>query len=485
METASGFSAGRLSGACLPGVHRASREIFQGKETMKVVIVGAGEVGFYIAQKLSEEGQDVVLIDKDPEKITRITEALDVQAYLGSGTSPNILKEAGIREADLLVAATDSDEVNLISCLLVRNLSPYMVKVARVRNQEYLDEKELLGPDLLGIDRLINPESVMVETIRELMEVPGACDVIELGDGRIRLIGFTIREDSALAGRKLLSLQGLESKFLIGAIVRRTQVIIPHGQDAIEAEDLVYVVVKNNELGDVLEIFGLGEERPRRVIIVGAGQAGMELASLLDKTKIAVKLIEKDKDRCVELAQELGHIVVINGDGTDKELLQEENIKGVDFLVALTEDEESNVLMSLLAKGLGARKTISRVSKLGYIPLVSEIGIDAVVSSRLSAVRAILRYIRRGKILSAAPLKGEHAEVLEAEALETSDIVNVPLSQAGFPKDALVGAIVRGEEIIVPRGESVIMPKDRLIIFALARVIPRLEKLLTVKLEYF
>lgn len=452
---------------------------------MKIIIVGAGEVGFHIAQRLSEEGQDVVLIDKDPRQIKRITENLDVQAFLGSGTSPNLLKNSGIETADMLVAATDSDEVNLIACLLARNLNQYMLKVARVRNQEFLQEKELLGQRSLDIDHIINPQSLMVKTILSLMEVPGASEVIDFVDGRVKLIGFTIKKDSPFKDRQLLSFKDLEEKLLVGAIVRRNQVMIPRGSDTIQEHDLIYVVARNDELNDVLGLFDIKEETLRRVIIIGAGQTGMALATALDQSKVNVKIIDKDSEKCADLAEKLERVIVINGDGADKNLLQEENIGDVDFMVAITGDEANNILISLLAKGLGAKKTITRVSKLSYIPLVSAIGIDTVVSPRLSAVRAILQYIRRGKVISVAPLKGEQAEAIEAEALETSDIVNIPLSKVKFPKGAIVGAIVRGEQIIIPRGDSVIMPKDRLIIFALEQVVPKLEKLLTVKLEYF
>ena len=452
---------------------------------MKIIIVGAGEVGFHIAQRLSEEGQDVVLIDKDPRQIKRITENLDVQAFLGSGTSPNLLKNSGIETADMLVAATDSDEVNLIACLLARNLNQYMLKVARVRNQEFLQEKELLGQRSLDIDHIINPQSLMVKTILSLMEVPGASEVIDFVDGRVKLIGFTIKKDSPFKDRQLLSFKDLEEKLLVGAIVRRNQVMIPRGSDTIQEHDLIYVVARNDELNDVLGLFDIKEETLRRVIIIGAGQTGTALATALDHSKVNVKIIDKNSERCADLAEKLERVIVINGDGADKNLLQEENIGDVDFMVAITGDEANNILISLLAKGLGAKKTITRVSKLSYIPLVSAIGIDTVVSPRLSAVRAILQYIRRGKVISVAPLKGEQAEAIEAEALETSDIVNIPLSKVKFPKGAIVGAIVRGEQIIIPRGDSVIMPKDRLIIFALEQIVPKLEKLLTVKLEYF
>ncbi|MBN1849996.1 MAG: Trk system potassium transporter TrkA [Deltaproteobacteria bacterium] len=452
---------------------------------MKIIIVGAGEVGFHSAQKLSEENQDVVLIDKDPEKIKRITENLDVQAILGSGTSPGMLKSAGISEANMLVAATDSDEVNLIACLLARSLNKYIVKVARVRNSEYLEEEGLFSQDLLGIDQIINPEVEMVQTIRNLMLVPGASDMIDFLDGRIKLVGHTIKADSPFVNRQLQSFRELGGKVLMGAIVRGEEVFIPHGKDTLQANDLVYVVVRTNELSDLFQFLGVKDEALNRVIIVGGGATGTALALSLDKTRLNVKLIEKNSTRCNELVEKLEHVIVINGDGTDKDLLQEENIREVDFMVAITGDEESNVLISLLAKGLGAKKTIARINKSSYIPLVSAIGIDIVVTLRLSAVRAILQYIRRGKIISVAPLKGEHAEVIDAEALETSDIVHKPISELKFPKGALIGAIARGDETFIPHGESVIEPKDRLIIFALHKVIPKLEKMLTVKLDYF
>jgi len=452
---------------------------------LKIIIVGAGEVGYHIAQKLSEENQDVFLIDKDPEKIRRITENLDVQAILGSGTSPETLRASGIKEAEMLVAATDSDEVNLFACLLAKNLNPYILKVARVRSPEYLEEKELFSQDFLGVDRIINPVSAMVEQIRSLMTVPGASDVVSFEEGRVKLIGITVKPDSPFVDRQLASFRGVEGKVLVGAIMRGEQVFIPRGEDTIRANDLVYLVVKGNAVPYEFGFFREGEKEGGRVIIVGGGVTGTALAGALEQTKMNVKVIEKDAQKCTALSEKLKKAIVLHGDGTDKDLLQEENIRDVDFMVAVTGDEEDNVLISLLAKGLGAKKTITRVNKLSYIPVVSAIGIDTVVSTRLSAVRAILRFIRKGRIISAVPLKGEHAEAIEAEALETSDIVNVPLSQVKFPKGALVGAIVRGEEIIIPRGDSIIRPKDRLIILALQKVVPKLEKLLTVKLDFF
>ncbi|EFK06091.1 putative potassium transporter peripheral membrane component [delta proteobacterium NaphS2] len=452
---------------------------------LKVIIVGAGEVGFHIAQRLSEENQDVVLIDKEPEQIKRVSDNLDVQAFLGSGTSPRILKDTGVGEANMLLATTDSDEVNLISCVIAKNLNPHMIKVARLRNEEYIKEITLLDKDHLGIDHVINPQSEMVRSIQRLMEIPGASEVIDFVEGRVKLIGVMVEEKSPFANRKLHSFTKAEGQILVGAILRKNQVIIPHGNDSILAGDLVYLVARNRELDKTLSLFGIKEESLRRIIIIGAGQTGQALAREMDRAKISAKIIEKDEAICAQLSADLDQVIVINGDGTHKELLDEENIGSADFVVAITGDEESNILISLMAKGLGTRKTVTRVSKLSYLPLMSAIGIDTVVSPRLAAVRAILQYIRPGKILSVAPLKGEHAEAIEAEALETSDIVNKPLHKVKMPKGAIVGAIFRKNEIIIPRGDTMIMPGDRLIIFALQQVLPKLEKLLTVKLEYF
>jgi len=452
---------------------------------LKIIIVGAGEVGFNIARKLSKENQNVVVIDKDPQKIKRITEELDVMALLGGGTSPQVFRDAGIQEADMLVAVTDSDEVNLIACLMAKNLSPSLIKIARIRNPEYLNEKEIFRQDLLGIDRVISPESEMVEGILNIMSVPGASEVIDFAEGRVKLIGIAVRKDCPFVEKNLAAIRELDEKILVGAICRGEQVLIPRGDDVIQAGDLVYVVVRKDDVDRVIRRFNPQQRVLRRIIIVGAGQAGTALATHLDRSRVKTVIIEKDADKCLQLAEKLDKVIVIKGDGTDKDLLLEENVHDADFLVAVTGDEETNILISLLAKGLGADKTITRVSKLSYIPLVSALGIDTVVSTRLSAVRAILQYIRRGKIISVAPLKGEHAEAIEAEALETSDIVNVPLSEVRFPKGAIVGAIVRNGDIIIANGGSIIRPKDRLIIFALKTVIPKLEKLLTVKLEFF
>jgi len=452
---------------------------------MKIIIIGAGEVGFNIAQRLSEENHDVVVIEKDPVKIRSVQNALDVQAIEGSGTNPSILQDAGIQDSDIIVAATDNDEANLFACFYAQYLTDFITKIARVKNPDYMKHREIFKQDSFTIDLLINSQSEMVASILKLTEVPIASEVIDFVDGRVKLIGITIKEDSPLVGRKLSSFQEYENSILVGVIIRGEKVVVPKGEDVIQANDLVYMVTRREDIQNIFRIMQIRREGLSRVMIVGGGETGLALAESLDATTINTKLIEKDGQRCLELAEKLEKVVVLNGDGTDREFLIEENVDEVDIMMVLTGDEENNVLISLLGKALGAKKTVTKIAKLSYIPLVSTIGIDTVVSPRLSAIRAILQYIRKGKVVCVAPLKAEAVEAIEFEALETSDIVNTPLSKVKFPKGAIVGAIVREEEIIIPRGHNMIKPHDHLIIFALKDAIPKLEKLFTVKLEYF
>jgi len=452
---------------------------------MKIIIIGAGEVGFYIAQRLSEENQDVVIIEKDPIKIREVQNVIDVQAVLGSGTNPSALIEAGIKQSDMLVAATDSDESNLIACLYAQYLTDYITKIARVKNSDYMKHSEIFNQDFLNIDLIINPQSEMVSSMLRLIEVPEASEVIDFAEGKIKLIGITIKDNSPLVGRKLSSFTDFEHVFLVGVIVRGEKVIIPGGRDTIQPNDLIYCVIHKENIANIFRLMNVREEGLGRIIIIGGGETGLALATSLDATTINTKIIEKDGQRCLELAEKLKRVVVLNGDGTDREFLLEENIADVDIMVVITGDDENNVLISLLGKALGAKKTVTRIGNLSYIPLISAIGIDTVVSPRLSAIRAILQFIRKGKVICVAPLKGEGAEAIELEALETSDIVNIPLSRIKFPKEAIIGAIVRGKKVIIPRGHNMIKPHDHLIIFALKGAIQKIQKLFTVKLEYF
>ncbi len=454
---------------------------------MKIIIVGAGEVGFHVASHLSLENKEVVIIDKDPEAIRRVSDSLDVQAVEGSGSSPVVLEEAGIRNAEIILAVTDSDEANLVACLVANILSPTTKKLARVRDGDFDQYYDHLHEHAPHIDTIINPEIEVVKTIESMMSVPGAVDVGEFADGRIKFIGIYLDKNTRLAGVKLADLPEKIAKGrpLIAAVVREEELIIPRGNDRLMPGDLVYFISEEEKLADTLAVFDKHDQPVNRALIVGGGNIGFRLARRLEEKGIYCKIIEKDPARCTRLAEGLNKAVVLCGDGSDQGLLAEENIQDMDVVVTLTSHEETNILASLLAIRMGAKRSITRISKFSYFPLMKAIGIEQVVSPRLSAVNTILQHVRRGKVLSAISIKGEQAEVMEALALETSDIVDKPLKKISFPKGSMVAGIIRGDDIIIPTGDSVIQPDDRIIIFAIRQAIPKVEKILAVKLEYF
>lgn len=454
---------------------------------MKVLIIGAGEVGFHIANRIAFENKDVVVVDKNPEAIRRISDNLDVQTLVGSGSSPVVLEEAGIRGADIMLAVTNSDETNLVACLVSNMISPSTKKLARLRAADYDDYHEHFRQAMPHIDTIINPEIEVVKTIDRLMSFPGSVDVGEFAQGRVYFIGIILNKDARLAGVKLYELSKYlgDKRLLIAAVIRNEKLIIPRGEDCLMPDDLIYFITEKDMVLDNLKIFDKYEPPTQSVMIIGGGRIGFRLASMLEQKNIHTKIIEKNADRCRILAERLNKTVVLHGDGSDQDLLMEENIHNMDAVVTLTSDEETNILASLLAKRMGTKKAITRISKFSYFPLMNMIGIQQVVSPRLSAINSILQHIRRGKVLSAISIKGEQAEVLEAVALETSDIVGKPLKNISFPKGSLVTGIIRGDKIIIPSGESVIEPGDRIIIFVQRSAIPKVEKILTVKLEYF
>lgn len=453
---------------------------------MKVIIVGAGNVGYHVAHRLSRENKEVVVIDKDQDAIRRITDTVDAQGIIGSGGSPLVLEKAGLREAELFMALTDSDEINLLACLSADLVSPTSQKIARIRSTDYdlyLEAFRLKPPH---IGTIINPDVEVVKTIDRMIEFPGAVDINEFAEGRIKFVGIRLDEGARLTGISLSSLSSqMNHKMpLITAIIRNDQLIIPRGTDTLKTGDLIYFVSESSQLQKTLSFFEKFKSPVRRAMIIGGGRIGSKLARLFETKDIATKLIEKNQNRCNELAEMLGKTVVINGNGTDRDILVEENVHDMDIVACLTDDEGSNIVSSLLVKHMGAKMTITRVSKFGYFPLMGTIGLDHVINPGLSAINTILQHVRRGKILSAQSIKGEQAEIMEAVAMETSDIVGCPIKSIKFPKGALVAAIVRQDEVIIPTGNSVIMPGDRIIIFARRTDIQLIEKILSVKLEF-
>ena len=454
---------------------------------MKILIVGAGEVGFHIASHLARENKDVVIIDKDPAAIRHVSDNIDVQVVNGSGSSPVILEESGIKEAEILLAVTDSDETNLVACLVANLISPSTKKIARIRHADYDKYNETFREHAPHIDTLINPEVEVVKTIDRLIKVPCAAEVEEFSDGRVKFVGIHLDKSARLVDVRLSDIYAVTGKQspLISAVVRDEELIIPRGNHRLKAGDLIYFISEKDRLIESLSIFDKHVEPIDRVMIIGGGSIGFRLATLLEKDSVYTKIIEKNPNRCTELAEKLNKAVVLHGDGSDQELLRAENVRNMDVVVTLTNDEETNILTSLLAKRMGAPKIITKISKFSYFPLMSMIGLEQVVSPRLSAINTIIQHMRRGKVLSTKSIKGEQAEIMEAVALETSDIVGKPIKEISIPEGTLVTGIIRNDTVIIPTGESVIEPGDRIIIFAKRQAIPKIEKILAVKLEYF
>ncbi|MCG8688501.1 MAG: Trk system potassium transporter TrkA [Desulfobacterales bacterium] len=454
---------------------------------MKIVIIGAGEVGYNIASRLSLESKDVVVIDQDVRATRRISEDLDVQVVTGSGSNPETLRDAGLVDADMLLAVTDSDEINIVACLVANQMSPLTRKLIRLRNEEFIPFHPSLKKEAPRIDTIINPEAEVVKTIRKLMTIPNARDKGEFVNGKVKYVGIRLDKTSPIAGMEFSRFYDEfgTQRPLIAAIVRENEVIVPRGKDKPQAGDLVYFVCDAQKLESTLSLLGISISPVRKVLIIGGGRIGSKLAKSLEKDNIQVKIIESDLDRCNELSMQTEKAVILHGDGSDQKLFMEENIGQMDAVVSVTNDDETNILVSLLAKNMGVINTITRIGKSSYYPLLSTIGIEKVVSTRVSAVSSILQDIRQGNVISDISIFGERGEFIEAIALETSEITKAPLKDISFPKGALLVCITRKEEIIIPTGDSHVQPGDRIILFAVQGAVKKLEKMLTVKLGFF
>ncbi|HUH12370.1 MAG TPA: Trk system potassium transporter TrkA, partial [Longimicrobiales bacterium] len=363
---------------------------------MRILIVGAGEVGFHLARRLSEEGQDVVVIESSEERAAYVSEQLDVLTVVGNGASLPILQQAGIARAELVMAVTSRDEVNVLSCLAA---SRYEVrfKVARVSNPEYYQEDSVLSREHLGIDLLINPERECAWETFQLLSSEAATDLARFADGRLQLIGMRVREGAQVAGKTLAELdqQLAGRRYVTVALVREGVTTIPRGASRIEAGDQLFVMAPSQEMPGIPPLAGYEEFKLRRVMIAGGSTEAYHLATYLEENRVGCTILDIDRRRCVELAEALPRSLVLHGDATDLDLLEMEGVEGVDGFVAFTGHDETNMLSSLLAKHSGARKVISLINRMEYVRLVNKVGIDAAVSPRLSTVNAILRYVRR------------------------------------------------------------------------------------------
>ncbi|HJA08577.1 MAG TPA: Trk system potassium transporter TrkA [Candidatus Mailhella merdigallinarum] len=450
---------------------------------VRVVLVGAGEVGFRIAKRLAQDGKEVVVVDLDPERLSEIQDAMDVQTVTGSGSSPSVLQEAGVEGAGYFLAVTDRDEINLVSCMFANALAPAAVKLARIRNPEYARYPGLLGSDGLNIRMMVNPDEEVVRTIDRLLSLPGALDYAQFADGRIRMVEYKV-EQAPFVDRPLMRFRELvgDDGIMVACILRKDALIIPDGGEAIHSGDTVYFVYRAEAQRSLLRALGRTRGFFNTACIIGGGNIGMLLARLFEDKGVDVKLIERDATRCEELADILDGTLVLHGDGTDKALLEEENVGKMDVVAAVTGDEETNILSCLLAKSLGVRDTVASVNKAAYLSLMELIGIDHSVSARVAAVNGFLNYIRRGRVVASASVGGEAAEVLEAQLPEGSPLLGKPVRALELPRNVLLLAVLRSSEpktgVFIPDGGTVLAPLDHVILLGTRPAINKLEPLL-------
>lgn len=458
---------------------------------MKVIVCGAGQVGSNIARYLATEGNDVTVIDQSAELIQKISDTLDVQALVGFASHPNVLEAAGAADADMIIAVTLADEVNMVACQVAHALFNVPTKIARVRHQSYLQPiwADLFSREHLPIDVIISPEIEVARAVARRLQVPGAFDMIPLADGKVRVIGVVCTENCPIINTPLRQLTGLfpDLNIEIVAIVRNDRPIIPSGDDQMLAGDEVYFVCDTNHVTRAMAAFGHEEPEARRVIILGGGNIGLCLAEEIEEKHpgVSARIVEVDRRRAQFIAQRLNRTMVLHGDGLDPDILEEANVRATETVVAVTNSDEGNILASLLAKRYGCQRAITLINKTTYQPLVNPLGIDAIVSPRSITVSSILQHVRRGRIKSVHSLREGFAEIIEAEALETSTLINMPLKDIRMPAGVIVGAIVRGQEVIIPRPSTIIKPNDRVIILAELGQVKKVEKMFAVRLEFF
>lgn len=446
---------------------------------MRILIVGGGAVGSNLAEQLAAEKHDVSLIDSREEVAKALGGKLDAQVLHGNGGSPQVLEEAGIREAEMTIAVTDSDELNMIVSLLARNYG-VKTRIARIRNPEYSGPSSKLGREQLAIDHIINPEVIAIETMEKLIFTAGATEVADFAGQKVLLMGFLVPKDAPIAGRTLQAISEIvPDQFLIVAIHRGAEVIIPRGGDRIEEDDRIYVLMPQ----EILPLFQAQlyrrVEKVRKVVIFGATRLGIGLAERLEGRLGDVALVDPDAARCNNAAERLNKTTVLHGSALDPDLLAEIRIGNAQVYCALTEDDAANVMSALLAKDHGATKTIVNLAEPDFVPIAERIGLDAAINPRLLAVNVILRYVRSGRILSVFHLEELKAEAVELVPSARAPLVGVPLSQlAGrIPQGALVGAVMRDGQMLIPRGDTVIAPNERVIVFATEKALPDVQRL--------
>ena len=445
---------------------------------MKIVIVGAGAVGFNLAKQLSKEGHDISVVERDLELVRRISEKLDVFVVSGSASSPTVLEEAGIKSADLVLAVTNSDEINMVVCILSHNYG-VKTKIARIRNPEFSGDLEVLHQKGFHIDHVVNPETITINSILNIIGTPGAIYVADFTEGDILLRGFSVPADAPIVGKKLSELKEVEvsDSFLIVAIQRSEEMVIPTGETKLMPHDNIFVLVAKGALPYFLPMVNRRADEVEKVILYGVNRASLELAKKLEDQKVGVTIIEPDREKTQQAATVLDKTIVLQGSALDIDLLKEASVDIADFFVAMSENEQSNILSSLLAKRLGTKKAIVLTVDPAFVPIINSLGMDIVINPRLITVGSILQHIRRGRTLSVVKFQNSEAEAMELIAEENSKIVNKPLKDISFPHGSILGAVVRNGMMQIPTGSTIVYPGESVIVFALPNAIEKVQSL--------
>jgi trk system potassium uptake protein TrkA len=446
---------------------------------MRIFVAGGGQSAESIARRLIREGNDLVILEQDGARCNYLESHLDAKVVQGNAGSFIAWRRAGVGAADMVIAATDSDETNVLACLIADTEAPDALKAVRLRTREFRDWEAMLKARGVRVDRVIHPESDIVGRIYNVLAVPGVSDIRDFASGEVKVFGMNVEHDSWLAGKSLSDLvrAGPPQNTMVAMIFRGKEFIIPHGDEVLRPWDHIYVATTRQNFDATLRFMGIEKQAAvHRAFIVGGGESAIAVAELLEQLGVAVKIIEQDGAQCEYVAGILKKSVVIHGDGSDQETLLQENVEGVDAFLALADDDDTNLIVSLLARQLGARKVVALVNRVHNLILAQRLGINATVSRRVKAVDAILELVRKGGVLSVRTFREEEAEAIELIADASSAYVGRALRDLDFPRGAIVGAIVRPYgEVIIPRGNAVIAAGDRVVFFAAEDCVAELE----------
>ena len=443
---------------------------------MKLVIIGAGEVGYFLAKRLISEDHDVRIIEIDPERCRRATETLDAIVIQGNGASVGVLQKAEAGDSDILFAVSGLDEVNILGCMIAKKLGVKKC-VARIRNAEFNDPNALITPDSFQIDLMIHPEQSAADEIISLVERSAASKMVDFEGGKLQIMALQIKPDSPVVNHSVKNVKAsnLQVEFLCLCISRDEDTVIPHGNDIYRSGDVVYLIAPKQVIPQVSKLFGYSELEQQHVMIVGAGQLGRLVAAKLSD-EMDVKIIEQDLDTAQLVSEQLSDTLVLHGDGTDVDLLASERIEEMDCFVAVTGSEKTNLLSGLLARYLGVKRVILHLDTNEYLPIMSKIGMDTVVSKNNATVNAILKYIRRGNVIAVSLFEDIDAEAIELAPKEGSLITKAPLKELQLPDEVIVGAIIRSQSIVIPQGDTQIEVNDKVVIFMKPAMISKIEE---------